>query len=152
MSKHKANIIRLRKQGKSYHEIEKELECSKGTIAYHCKQDGLENIEKKQKKIDEETKEKINSLRRKKNNVESVAKKLNISESTVVKYTTEETKNKINQPKTSKKKSRTKKEFKGSKSHKGFVAKEEVRSKLVKLGYKIYEPVIIYKVCRRLIS
>jgi helix-turn-helix protein len=29
-------ILALRAQGKSYREIEKELGCSKGTIAYHC--------------------------------------------------------------------------------------------------------------------
>jgi glycerol-3-phosphate cytidylyltransferase-like family protein len=33
----KEKIIELRKQGKSYNEISKELNCSKGTINYHCK-------------------------------------------------------------------------------------------------------------------
>lgn len=31
----KEQILELRKQGKSYNEIKKELGCSKGTIAYH---------------------------------------------------------------------------------------------------------------------
>ena len=33
--KHKEKIISLRAKGKSYSEIQKELGCSKGTIAYH---------------------------------------------------------------------------------------------------------------------
>ena len=32
----KENILKLRKQGKSYREIQKILGCSKATIAYHC--------------------------------------------------------------------------------------------------------------------
>lgn len=32
---HKENILRLRAEGKSYREIQKILNCSKGTIAYH---------------------------------------------------------------------------------------------------------------------
>lgn len=34
----KEQILNLRSQGKSYNEIKKELQCSKGTIAYHCNQ------------------------------------------------------------------------------------------------------------------
>ena len=33
--KHKEEIFRLRSEGKSYREIQAELGCSKGTIAYH---------------------------------------------------------------------------------------------------------------------
>lgn len=32
----KEQIIELRKQGKTYREIQKELDCSLGTIAFHC--------------------------------------------------------------------------------------------------------------------
>ena len=35
----KRQILKLRSQGKTYSEIEKQLECSKGTIAYHCNKD-----------------------------------------------------------------------------------------------------------------
>ena len=35
MAKHKNEIIRLGKEGRSYREIQKILGCSKGTIAYH---------------------------------------------------------------------------------------------------------------------
>jgi len=37
--KHKLKILELRSQGKTYREIEKELGCSKSTIAYHCNQE-----------------------------------------------------------------------------------------------------------------
>ena len=33
--KHKDEILRLRSEGRSYNEIQKELGCSKGTISYH---------------------------------------------------------------------------------------------------------------------
>ena len=32
----KEKILKLRKEGKSYNEIQKLLGCSKGTISYHC--------------------------------------------------------------------------------------------------------------------
>lgn len=35
MTKHKNDIFRLRAEGKSYKEIQDELGCSKGTVAYH---------------------------------------------------------------------------------------------------------------------
>lgn len=34
--KHKEDILRLRAEGKTYRQIQKELGCSKSTIAYHC--------------------------------------------------------------------------------------------------------------------
>lgn len=36
MSKYKNKILELRKQGKSYIEIENILGCSRGTVSYHC--------------------------------------------------------------------------------------------------------------------
>lgn len=141
MSKYKQDIIRLRKQGKSYRQIEDELGCSKGTVAYNCKQAGLEDIGKKQQKISKEKKEKINTLRKNGQKVKNVAEKLNISESSVVIYTTEETKNHLKKEPEAKK-SQTKEEFVGSKYHKGLLAEEKVRSKVIELGYKVYEPVV----------
>ena len=35
----KKDILRLRSEGKTYQQIAKELNCSKGTIAYHCNKD-----------------------------------------------------------------------------------------------------------------
>jgi len=39
----KSKILSLRKEGKTYSEIMKKLDCSKSTISYHCKNAGLEN-------------------------------------------------------------------------------------------------------------
>lgn len=32
----KEQILKLREEGKTYNQIQKELKCSKGTISYHC--------------------------------------------------------------------------------------------------------------------
>ena len=51
----KANILKLRAEGKSYREIEKILGCSKSTIAYHCdggkEKNRIKNNLKKRKPI-----------------------------------------------------------------------------------------------------
>ena len=44
MSKYKEDIVRLRKQGKTYDEIEEELGCSRGIISYHCNNEGVDEI------------------------------------------------------------------------------------------------------------
>ena len=40
-------IIKLRLQGKSYREIEKELQCSRSTVSLYCKNHGLEGDKRK---------------------------------------------------------------------------------------------------------
>lgn len=48
----KEKILKLRKQGKSYNQISKELSCSKGTISFHCsKLEENKSIKKNNKKI-----------------------------------------------------------------------------------------------------
>jgi CRISPR/Cas system Type II protein with McrA/HNH and RuvC-like nuclease domain len=47
----KEDIIRLRKEGKSYGEIQKELGCSKGTIAYHCGEGQKEKYIERQRRF-----------------------------------------------------------------------------------------------------
>jgi transposase len=42
--KHKENILRLRAEGKSYREIQEELDCSKGTISYHLGEGQKEKV------------------------------------------------------------------------------------------------------------
>jgi len=37
----KEQILRLRMEGKSYREIEKELNCSRGNVWFHCNKNGL---------------------------------------------------------------------------------------------------------------
>lgn len=51
MTKHKDEIIRLGKEGKSYREIQKILGCSKGTIAYHLGMGQKEKMLSRQRMI-----------------------------------------------------------------------------------------------------
>jgi DNA-binding CsgD family transcriptional regulator/5-methylcytosine-specific restriction endonuclease McrA len=87
MSKYKDDIIRLRKQKKSYREIENELDCSKGTIAYHCRQAGLEDVGNK-RRISEEKKAKIREYRKSHTSSET-AKKFDVSRASVEKHADE---------------------------------------------------------------
>jgi hypothetical protein len=41
MSELKENILKLRKEGFNYDEIKQQLNCSKGTISYHCEKNGM---------------------------------------------------------------------------------------------------------------
>lgn len=47
----KKEILRLRDEGKSYKEIQKELGCSKGTISYHCGEGQKEKSQNRQRKL-----------------------------------------------------------------------------------------------------
>lgn len=51
MAKHKENILRLRAEGKSYRQIEKELGCAKSTVAYHCSENEKDNARKRKARI-----------------------------------------------------------------------------------------------------
>lgn len=55
----KPQILTLRNQGKSYREIQKELNCSKGTINYHCKENELTDIGMKVAPVDSVIKSEI---------------------------------------------------------------------------------------------
>jgi len=55
----KLPILDLRRDGKSYREIAKKLNCSKGTINYHCAKYGLLDTGKKRFPIPEELKKQI---------------------------------------------------------------------------------------------
>ncbi len=46
----KDKILALRKEGKSYSQIAKELSCSQGTISYHCSEGGKERAKIRSKK------------------------------------------------------------------------------------------------------
>lgn len=85
MSKYKQDIIKLRKQDKSYREIENDLGCSRATISYHCRKEDLEDIglrtvvdEDLQKSIDETYKD---------NTLDETSEKLGVSEATVLRHT-----------------------------------------------------------------
>jgi DNA-binding CsgD family transcriptional regulator len=129
MSKYKQDIIRLRKQGKSYREIENELGCSKGTIAYHCKQEGLEDIGKKKKKISDEKKEAIRETY-KEETAQRTAEIHDVSESTVKKY---------GSPK--RKKNEYEQHSGGQNTkQKGDITEMKIATRLVELGYTVLEP------------
>lgn len=48
----KEKIIKLRKEGKSYKAISKELDCKKSLVSYHCSKNGLGGV--KMDKLDDE--------------------------------------------------------------------------------------------------
>jgi transposase len=52
-------VLTLRAQGKSYREIAKELNCSRGTVNYHCKENDLTDIGMKKHPIPNELKSQI---------------------------------------------------------------------------------------------
>jgi DNA-binding transcriptional regulator YiaG len=77
----KEKIIELRKSGLSYSKIAEILGCSKGTISYHCSNENLQNPILK---ISDELIENIKNDSKLK--IKEIAKKYNVSESTVSKY------------------------------------------------------------------
>ena len=82
----KEKIIKLRKEGKSYREIEKEIKCSRATISYHCNNENLTNIGlDTSKKL---TKKEIEELKKyyKTHTAEETSKIFGTSISTVKKY------------------------------------------------------------------
>lgn len=64
MTRHKENILRLRAEGKSYREIQKELGCSSGTISYHLGAGQKEKTKTRSAKItNKELRKKISNLK-----------------------------------------------------------------------------------------
>jgi DNA-binding CsgD family transcriptional regulator len=55
----KEQILRLRHEGKSYREIEKELNCSRGNVWFHCNNNGLNDTGKKLHPITKKIKRQI---------------------------------------------------------------------------------------------
>ncbi len=78
--------------------------------------------------------------------IRKISKKLDVSEGSVQKYTSEETKQKLQKERiktgSEKRKSIDREEFIESKFYKGVVAEEKVKTKFIELGYKVYEPLI----------
>ncbi len=82
----KENIILLRKQGKSYREIQKELNCSRSLISYFCKSEMLNDIGLNSgKKLDKDEIEKLKEFY-KLNSIEETMKEFGVGRSTVTKY------------------------------------------------------------------
>jgi DNA-binding CsgD family transcriptional regulator len=55
----KTEIVQMRTEGKSYREIQKILNCSRGTINYHCKNTGMVDTGKKVYALDNDMKRSI---------------------------------------------------------------------------------------------
>jgi hypothetical protein len=82
----KENIILLRKQGKSYREIQKELNCSRSLISYFCKSEVLNDIGLYSgKKLNEDEIERLKEFY-KENSIEETMKEFGVGRSTVTKY------------------------------------------------------------------
>lgn len=81
----KPQILSLRNQGKSYREIQKELNCSKGTINYHCKENELTDIGMKVAPISDDIKLQIAEFC-KENTLLDASKHFGLSLSTIKKY------------------------------------------------------------------
>ena len=71
----KEEILKLRNEGKTYNEIKKELNCSKGTISYYC------NSEQKQKTLNRTKKRRENIIIQKLGNFRSRKPKRYVQES-----------------------------------------------------------------------
>lgn len=82
----KEDILKLRKEGKSYSEIKSILGCSKSTISYHCADGQKEKSKLRQQKTKKSNKYKILSLRKKGFSLRKIAKILNLSKSIVTYY------------------------------------------------------------------
>jgi transcriptional regulator with XRE-family HTH domain len=83
----KEKIIQLRKQGKSYREIEKELGCSKSLISYHCKNEVLNDIGLDTSKKLNDYEIDLLKIFYKTNSIEKTMKEFGVSRSTITKYT-----------------------------------------------------------------
>jgi DNA invertase Pin-like site-specific DNA recombinase len=81
----KMPILELRKNGKSYREIEKELQCSRSVIHYHCNNQNLNDTGKKRYAIADDLKLKISEFC-KKNKKSDAQKYFNLSKATIFKY------------------------------------------------------------------
>ena len=79
----KKEVIKLRLEGKTYNEIKKILNISKATISYHLKSVGLET------KIQRLNEVMITQLKEyyKNHTIKECAKKFNISNTTVIRFT-----------------------------------------------------------------
>lgn len=81
----KLKILELRTQGKSYREIEKQLNCVRSTIHYHCNKHNVTDNGKKRYAISDDIKQAISDFC-KHNSTSKAQKYFNVSKSTIFKY------------------------------------------------------------------
>jgi len=135
---YKEEIVKLRKQDKTYDEIEEELGCSKGTISYHCKQEGLEDIGKKQHKLPDKKIEQIRKLRKQGHSYSEIEEKADVSHTAAAKYGRKVSEQKENE--TQAKPKQTRKEFLETNKYLGRVTAEKVAAKFTELGHTVLDP------------
>ena len=80
-----SEIIALRKKGLSYRQIETALNCSKGSVSYHCKKNAIVDTGMKNYEISDDLKQKISKYC-KENTNKSASEHFNLSLSTIKKY------------------------------------------------------------------
>lgn len=81
----KLRILELRREKKSYREIESILNCSRGTISYHCSKHNLTDLGKKRYAVNDDLKYSISEYC-KTNSVENAVKHFGVSKRTIFKY------------------------------------------------------------------
>lgn len=84
----KEKILELRENGKNYNEICQILNCSKGSVSYHCNNNNIGGnyVSKIKNKLTDDEIEKLN-LYYKDHSIDECSVKFNIGRSTVIKYT-----------------------------------------------------------------
>ena len=81
----KNQVLKLRAEGKSYRAIQKELNCSRGTINYHCKDNDMTDIGMKVHPLTNELKTQIAEFCQT-NTSAKASEKFGLSLSTIKKY------------------------------------------------------------------
>jgi len=81
----KNKVLTLRAEGKSYRAIQKELNCSRGTINYHCKDNDMTDIGMKVHPISKELKLQIAEFCQTNTSVKA-SEQFGLSLSTIKKY------------------------------------------------------------------
>lgn len=81
----KNEILELRRSGKTYREIESQLNCVRSTIHYHCKRHNITDVGKKKYAIDDKTKLAIAEFCKEHTIIEA-RKHFKVSKSTIFKY------------------------------------------------------------------
>lgn len=79
-------ILNLRKKEMSYREIQEILDCSKGTIEYHCKKAGLNGAIKYPTELTDTQKKEILEYSKTNTNVNDAIKELGYARKTLLKY------------------------------------------------------------------
>lgn len=81
-----ADIVTLRLKGRTYNQIAQELDCSKGTVQYHCEKQGLSDIGYNKGKISEKVQSQIYNDYKEGMEIKDVAKKYMVHRATVHRY------------------------------------------------------------------